>query len=445
MSLFGALNFDLVSSRTLGSAHPQGDMNDHGNKEKQAKELQYQSLLDRDVRYSPAPKRVQAVLNAELSVSLSQLSQVSQPSQVSQFKIVSSGYVSRAGADDVDRVQGRSLSPDTVEEGVDLEAVAANVMQLVTDRLNSAQAQGESEETLHELAEQAKRGISVGIAEASAVLDRMRIFNEGLETRLTQLNETLDERIDQHMEQRSDQRSDQRIEGTLIESVPEVSKVEKVVEKVEKVHRPIESAYTRYDAHQREDQFSLNVMTQEGDQITLAVSQGYRYEASQGIDFQGRLSQSSHLSFHVNGHINADEQRALEALFSQVNEMADQFYSGDVASAFEHAMNLRMDTRELSAMHLNMSSRQVTQMQETYRQVAHPTERLMPESERGGVASLLDYLDQVSRKAAWLNEHSALSHLGEHLRQLLPEAVASHPKNERDMMTPEDIGRLIGS
>lgn len=62
--------------------------------------------------------------------------------------------------------------------------------------------------------------------------------------------------------------------------------------------------------------------------------------------------------------------KALEKLFSQVQELSDTFYAGDLAGAFDRAMALDMDAEQLASMSLRLTQTSVRQATDAYGAVA---------------------------------------------------------------------------
>jgi len=72
----------------------------------------------------------------------------------------------------------------------------------------------------------------------------------------------------------------------------------------------------------------------------------------------------------VEGELDADEIKALEKLFSQVQDLSDKFYAGDLAGAFDRAMALEMDSEQLASMSLRLTQTSVRQATDAYGAVA---------------------------------------------------------------------------
>ena len=121
------------------------------------------------------------------------------------------------------------------------------------------------------------------------------------------------------------------------------------------------SAAERYS---KSESFSMDVMTKEGDKVSIrfnssasetaslgAYSDGETSAVSFGIDRQA----SSDYSFSVKGDLNDEELDALQSLIQDINLIADDFYSGDVQEAFAQATELEMDKSQLKNLNVTMT------------------------------------------------------------------------------------------
>lgn len=133
----------------------------------------------------------------------------------------------------------------------------------------------------------------------------------------------------------------------------------------------------------------LTVQTLDGDIITLNLEAFQEYQrqfelnAGYGSGASGRengfsvslfndesSSYIANFSYSVDGDLDEGELVALQDLFSQVNELASNFFSGDLGAALEQAQMLNMDIGELASMSLNMSQTTMLQAESTYRNVS---------------------------------------------------------------------------
>jgi hypothetical protein len=71
-----------------------------------------------------------------------------------------------------------------------------------------------------------------------------------------------------------------------------------------------------------------------------------------------RAKSSMKLSLTVKGDLNDDEMAAIQAVFVQSAALADEFFAGDYAAAFESASALQIDAQQLAKVSLRLQVRE---------------------------------------------------------------------------------------
>jgi hypothetical protein len=122
---------------------------------------------------------------------------------------------------------------------------------------------------------------------------------------------------------------------------------------------------------------SLKLQTKEGDTITVDFRQLYaQYEqhksemytenSPSGARYFESTSEmeathfEEQFGFSVQGDINEDELKAIFSVFEQVDELANNFFDGNIEKAFEQAVEMEIDFSQLQSVELNL------QQTETY-------------------------------------------------------------------------------
>jgi hypothetical protein len=129
--------------------------------------------------------------------------------------------------------------------------------------------------------------------------------------------------------------------------------------------------------------FDLSITTRDGDRLRISVAQASASWSQSSFAASGdgkstsvaASSQSGSMRIggwqvSVEGELDADEIKALEKLFSQVQDLSDKFYAGDLAGAFDRAMALEMDSEQLASMSLRLTQTSVRQATDAYGAVA---------------------------------------------------------------------------
>lgn len=268
------------------------------------------------------------------------------------------------------------LAPEAAESGFAAddfspEAVTDRIMGFIESRIEAERANGASEEELQSMFGQALKGLEQGLKEAKEVITSMDMFDGEIKDTFFETVSLIDERMS-GLEKTLFGSVDEESEGVGI-TQPSQPSLEKSLD-LDKAFASIPRGNERYSAQSnalffsQDNQFDMEVVTQDGDVVTLHVGAGESLDFRSGSIATPRgqvsgfeLEQTSYydLSFSVEGDLDEGELAALNDLFSQVNNIADSFYSGDVGGAFEQALAVGYDSEELAAFAVNMTHTEV--------------------------------------------------------------------------------------
>ena len=227
----------------------------------------------------------------------------------------------------------------------DFEKVARNVLKFVGGVIRGAANGGASEEKLNGLFSQAREGVSRGFAMAEK--DLAGFMNEEIEQGMTKSRDLIDTGI-------NDLETD--IFGRQQPNAVTLSPLNTVAASDEKSG-------------------SLLIRTKDGDEVSFSFESLRSFQASQQLNVQAQASQEqaggsgeqgennfsalyqqqtsyqyyerSGISFSLKGELDEDELESIADLVGQVQDLADTFYSGDIDKAFEEALSLGFDDKEL--------------------------------------------------------------------------------------------------
>lgn len=126
---------------------------------------------------------------------------------------------------------------------------------------------------------------------------------------------------------------------------------------------------------------TIRIRTQEGDIVRfdlrrvesmsvedVAMSDGDTSFSSTEIEFSSR----SRMVLRVKGDLNEAEQAAIQNVFQQAEAIADEFFNGDLAAAFDMASSLEYDVDQLSKVNMRFRERQVSNTSYAAIRVATP-------------------------------------------------------------------------
>lgn len=236
------------------------------------------------------------------------------------------------------------------------EKVAGRILGFIEQRLQSEAAAGADPAKLDKLLSQARDGVEKGFAEARKILDGMGVLKG-------QVASDIDDTYKRIQDGFGD--LDKRFG-----SAPSAS--DKVA---------LAGYSERFSA--LAETFDLSVTTRDGDRLRISVAQASASwsQSSFAASSDGKSSsvvgssQSGSIRIggwqvDVEGELDEDEIKALEKLFSQVQDLSDKFYAGDLAGAFDRAMALEMDGEQLASMSLRLTQTTVRQATDAYGAVA---------------------------------------------------------------------------
>lgn len=236
------------------------------------------------------------------------------------------------------------------------EKVADRVLGFIEQRLQREAAAGADPAKLNKLLTQGRDGVEKGFAEARKILDGMGVLGgqvasdiDGTYTRIQDGLSGLDKRF-----------------GSAPATADKVAL----------------SGYSeRFSA--LAETFELSVTTRDGDRLRISVAQASASWSQSSFAVAGNgsstavvgSSQSGSMQIggwqvSVEGELDDGEIKALEKLSSQVQELSDKFYVGDLAGAFDRAMALDMDSEQLASMSLHLTQTSVRQVTDAYGAVA---------------------------------------------------------------------------
>lgn len=278
------------------------------------------------------------------------------------------------------------------------EAVTDRIMGFIEGRIDAARADGATDEEIESMFGQAMKGLEQGLKEAKEIITSLEMFDGEVKDNFFATVSMLDERMSALEKsitgEDADDDGDDESSGGL-----------NIQEALSSLPRGNERYTAQANAlfFSEDSQFDMKVTTQDGDLVTIHVGAG------QSIDYQSgsvstprgsvsgyELEQSSYydLSFSVEGDLDEGELAALNDLFSQVNDIADSFYSGDVGGAFEQALAVGYDSEELAGFAVNMTHSEVVAVA-AYQEVAtldqSPTENPL----QGMMDKLSDFASRV--------------------------------------------------
>jgi len=259
---------------------------------------------------------------------------------------------------------GAELPPEqSVEEAkplFDVGAIVDTVMGHIANRIGEAQQGGADDEALAGMFEAARSGVETGFSQAREQIESLGKLDDDLATNIDAaetgiqdgINELEEEVLPSSAAPTSNTDEATQASGEDEPATPSVPDPE-----------PINYAEYAKVYERTRNQFSFEVKTQEGDVVKIyaMADQSMYGEIERGQDEFGSYLNASMLEdskdgfrFKVKGDINDEEMAAIESLMMQVNALSEEFYSGDLNTAFDMAMELTSDADQIAEFSLNL-------------------------------------------------------------------------------------------
>jgi hypothetical protein len=105
--------------------------------------------------------------------------------------------------------------------------------------------------------------------------------------------------------------------------------------------------------------------------------------------------QDSSLSFSVKGELDEDELKAISQLVVDTNELAEEFFNGDIETAFNQALDLGFDQQELAGFALQLTKVENTRVIKAYETISRFDEDNTDNDPAKAVKPVADYLDKL--------------------------------------------------
>jgi hypothetical protein len=105
--------------------------------------------------------------------------------------------------------------------------------------------------------------------------------------------------------------------------------------------------------------------------------------------------QQSSFSFSVKGEIDEDELKAIGQLVADANEIAEEFFNGDIETAFNQALELGFDEQELASFALQLTKVENTKVIKAYETVSRFDGDSVDSDPARAVKPVADYLDKL--------------------------------------------------
>lgn len=299
-------------------------------------------------------------------------------------------------------------------EPLTAEKVAGNILGFIERRLQMDAANGATQEELQARLEAGLSGFQKGFAEASEKLKALSLLSPEIKADIDKTYDLVISGIDD-LRSKFIQAATEEIPAAP--STPDAETLKPAQQKVAeqknvtsaktdapKLEVPnflpaATSSYVGYGSYEygRAREFSFELTTKEGDKVTIRASssEGLAIEAARAgkggqsaSALNASYSSSQSFSLSVEGDLSEAELTAINELLGRVNDLAGQFFAGDLDAAFSQAMNLGYDAQQIGSFSLNLVQVEIQQIKQAY-------QAFEPERVEGNTDSRALLIDQL--------------------------------------------------
>jgi hypothetical protein len=249
----------------------------------------------------------------------------------------------------------------------DFEEVARNVLNFVGNVIKKASADGAPDEKLNALFEEARYGVSRGIklAEDELGLNATEEVKDGI----TKSRASIFDGI-------------QALEKSILDKSGESAQTVKTSGSIEKTEL---------------SEFLVRTRDGDGVQISFGLLENTSKESftSDNGRSQARIiyKQTTSFSLQIKGELDENELQAIGNLVAQADDVANAFYRGDIEKAYDKALNVGFDNKELSSFALQLSKVESSQKIQKYGEVQKYSET--PSKDLQAPKAVAEYVNKV--------------------------------------------------
>lgn len=252
------------------------------------------------------------------------------------------------------RVAQYGSPADISTDKISSQQAADTILNFISQRIESDAAAGASEDELLERLDQGLSGFISGFNQAKDQIEALGLLTPSLSDEINDTYERVTSGIEQLRESiigDSDTENDLEIDDDLNNNLNTALNASNL-NRVRLASQTSESS-----------SFSLSLVTQDGDQVTIDISRASQSSFSAAFDRNGNSSSlnvnqqsasSSSFQLNVTGELDEDELTAINQLLQDVDAIATDFFDGRFDEAFALALELDIDREELSSLNLQL-------------------------------------------------------------------------------------------
>jgi hypothetical protein len=322
-----------------------------------------------------------------------------------------------------------SVSKESEASLFDFEEIAKNVLKFVGSAIKNAQNRGADDSELNELFEQASSGVLRGINLAEK--DLAGFLNEEIANGISQSKSLIEDGIANlkraifnpedlnsekspqsvinstsisYEKQESGELSIRTRDGDIVNITFEnLEQFEFNQRQVQQLAQEAESDDKTAVAGEVENSDAsiaafdtVKPITDQLEEPDVMVEQTEEPQSNTKVIEQNAVFyQENSFSFSVKGELDEDELKAIGQLLADANELTEEFFNGDIETAFNQALELGFDEQELSSFALQLTKVENTEVIKAYETVSRFDGDSADSNPAKMVKPVAEYLDKL--------------------------------------------------
>ncbi len=267
----------------------------------------------------------------------------------------------------------------------DFEEIVKNVLQFVTGAVKKAQADGASDEKLTEMLAQARKGVQMGVDDATSELDDSGLLNDEIKDGIAKSQKGINDGLDE-------------FEKSLF-GEQEATNVQ--VSEAQFMSLTNNAEYRFTTAQGDEVIISLDHNYKAGEAASIAQGE----KGKTGYAYSNYEQRSVSFSLTVNGELDEAEREAVNEMMGQLQDVSESFFSGQYDEAFNKAGELQLGSEQLVAFSMDLTQSKTRAAIREY-ESATPAKEIAKE-----LQPFNDKLKEAYSKAGELGLHNEVSGL----------------------------------
>lgn len=323
-----------------------------------------------------------------------------------------------------------------LDKPVTADRAAGNILLFIERQLHADAEQGRTPEQLQSRLDAGLKGFLEGFNDAQEQLSQMGLLSDAMSAEIGQTYDKVLKGLGQLAQEL----------GLDDSAIKAADHSESATSAPVELGSPVSFGGEMRGVIKAQKSFEFSVQTQEGDIVKISASSRFSAKSVMGPGGTSTgMAQSQQFNLTIEGDLNAEELASINDLLEQVNNISEQFFSGDLDTAFQTALDLEFNAEDIAGFAVDLKQSVVQKVRTTYGQDSQETSPLRSRMQPLGqmavyVQAALDSAKQFLNSTAMLE--SLLT--GNHEESATESPMLSGPKADLHRLFEDVNQKLLG-